>query len=453
MQNAAHPLAAISTEQPRSSVISMPMVVRYAMPSPGGSLIQVQQALEHFGVFRVMNMRLGFLRMFASLRPITFLIHRWLWEIGVAVVLAIVTAISIETYRDKVRFETLQNNLRAVATLEVYDDQQKLIGQGTGFFITPTGVLVTAYHVIRGGANVVAHLRSGAFYKLRGFRQADDKADIAILQFDAQETPAVKALGDSDRLWAGQQIYAIGTPVNLEETVSTGNISNPLQEIGGHRFIQFTAQISVGSGGGGLFDEHGKVVGITAGSRNIFSGSQAGTAQNLNFAVPINDVKDVLGGGAYGLLRESPAYYYSLGNLADNKREWDKAIELYRKALALDNKYTDAYLGLGSDYYEKRQYDLELDNYQKAALTASADAKAWYWLGAAYEDIGQFDLAATTYVKALAIDPNYKEALHDLTILYLAEGKVDQATNLLPRLTALDKGYGMKLRLLIGRMK
>jgi hypothetical protein len=400
-----------------------------------------------------MNIRPVFARALAVVRSVAHFIRHWLKEIVVALVLAVVAAIAIDAYRDRVRYDTLQNNLGAIATLVVYDGKHKLIGQGTGFFITPTGTLVTAYHVIKGGANVVAHMHSGAFYALRGLRQADDKTDIAILQFDARETPCVKGLGDSTALRVGDEIYAIGTPASLEGTVSTGNISNPLQTIGGHDFIQFTAPISPGSSGGGLFDRDGEVVGITAAAYNIPSGSQAGTAQNLNLAVPINDVKDVLSGGTFALLKESPAYYYSLGNLADNKEQWDKAIELYNKAIALDDKYSDAYVGLGGDYYEKGQYDLEVANYQKAALTAPNNDQIWYWLGTAYEDTGQFDLAEVTYIRALRLNPNHKDALHDLSIVYLAEGKVDKAKRLLPRLTALNAGWGAKLRLLIEKMR
>jgi len=82
----------------------------------------------------------------------------------------------------------------------------------------------------------------------------------------------------------------------------------------------------------------------------------------------LNSLKDVLSGGANSLVKESPALYYSLGNLADNKRQWDNAITYYRRALALDSQYVDAYIGLGGDYYEKAQYGLEVENYLKATL-------------------------------------------------------------------------------------
>ena len=94
----------------------------------------------------------------------------------------------------------------------------------------------------------------------------------------------------------------------------------------------------------------------------------------------------MLTGGAPGLERESPELYYSRGNLADNKQEWDKAIGYYQKALSLDDKYTDAYLGLGGDYYEKGQYDLEVENYEKACLADPQRDEAFYFLATAYEE-------------------------------------------------------------------
>ncbi len=254
-------------------------------------------------------------------------------------------------------------------------------------------------------------------------------------------------------LYVGEEVYAIGTPASLAATMSAGNISNPLQQVGGRRFVQFTAPISPGSSGGGLFDEEGAVVGITAAFQNIPSGPQAGTAQNLNLAVPINDLKDVLSGGANALIKESPAYYYSLGILADNKSEWDNAIKYYRRAVSIDDNYAEAYLGLGGDYYEKGQFDLEVENYSKATLSDPNSRDAFYFLATAYEDNDQFPEAATAYEQALIIDPAYKDALHDLAILYLAQGKIVEGQKLLPRLRAVDQGEAHELEMLVGTIR
>src|ERR1019366_8667232 len=296
-------------------------------------------------------MNMGFIggRIREAIRASLRVARHYTREIAIALVLAVVAAILIDRYYKWVGTETMLNNRKAVATLTTLDAKGRAIAQGSGFFITNNGVLVTAFHVVKGAATIRVHLPSGAYYFFKEIRAADEKADIAVLQFDATDTPSVKALGDSDKLRVGDEVYAIGTPAGLEGTVSTGTISNPVQEIGDRSYIQFTASISPGSSGGGLFDEDGEVIGITAAL------VAAPNAENLNLAVPINKYRAVLTGTAGQITRESPELYYSLGNLADNKEDWDEAINDYQKAIALDAHYRDAYLGLGADYFAKRQ--------------------------------------------------------------------------------------------------
>lgn len=379
-------------------------------------------------------------------------------EIGIALALAIVAAVIIEPlwarHERRHKQQAIENDLKAVATLEVFDSRNKPLGQGSGFFITPSGVLVTNFHVIKGAGNVIAHLPSGAYYTLRTFGPKDEKADIAVLQFDARETPSIKGFGDSDLIKIGDEVYALGTPNGLEATYSAGTISNPSRQVDGQTFIQFSAPISPGSSGGGLFDSDGDVVGITAASENIRTGPQTGMTQNLNFAVPINRVKRTLNPeGGYELQKDSPGYYYSLGNLADNKKQWDKAIQLYSKALSSDPNYTAAYMGLAGDYYDQGIYQLEVSNYEKAVASDPDNVDALYYLGTAYEDVGEFDKAIEAYNKALTINPGYKDALHDLSLEYIATGNTKKARELLPRLTSADPGWGKELQLLIGRLR
>jgi tetratricopeptide (TPR) repeat protein len=233
----------------------------------------------------------------------------------------------------------------------------------------------------------------------------------------------------------------------LEGTYTAGTVSNPSRQVDGQTFIQFSAPISPGSSGGGLFDSDGEVIGITAGSENIRTGSQAGLAQNLNFAIPINRAKSTLNPeGDYELQKDSPGYYYSLGNLEDNRKQWDKAIQLYSKALSSDPNYTAAYVGLAGDYYEKGIYQQEVSNYEKAVASDPTNIDAWDYLGTAYEDVGEFDKAIEAYNRALSINPSYKDALHDLSLVYIATGNTKKARELLPRLMAADPGWGKELQ-------
>ena len=363
-------------------------------------------------------------------------------------VAAVIIDRPFESYKEKTAADILKKNLNAVATLIVYDKNHDPISQGSGFFINHKGMLATNYHVIKNGWDVEAKMSSGAYYRLKGVVKKNPEEDLIILQFDAKDTPSVE-LGDSELLEPGQKIFAIGTPVGLESTVSEGIVSNPKREIEGHEFIQFTAPISPGNSGGGLFNKNGDAVGVTAASKDIPEAGEHGGTQNLNFAVPINKLKVGLAGEVSPLAAGSAAYYYSLGNLADNEMKYDKAIELYEKAITQDEKYTDAYIGLSGDYFMQKQYDLEVKAYQKAVASDSQNADAHYYLGTAYEDIGEFSKAIDEFKLALSIDPDHMDALHDLAIQYIIQGNRDKAKALLPHLTELNPGWGRKIKLLL----
>ncbi|MGA2417630.1 MAG: trypsin-like peptidase domain-containing protein [Candidatus Staskawiczbacteria bacterium] len=374
-------------------------------------------------------------------------VKHWSKEIIIALVLAIVAYFICDAYLKGAKQQIVQDNLKAVITVVAEDKSGKPIGQGSGFFINPNGELVTNYHVIKGASNIVATFPTGAIYMLDKIIYQDASADIAVLQFVAKNTPYVN-LGNSDGVKPYQDIYAIGTPDGLQNTISSGVISNP--DVDG--YIQFTAPISPGSSGGGLFDENGDVIGVTAENQQISSGPQKGEDQNLNFAVPINNVKTVLAGNT-NITSGSPELYYSQGVLADNNQQWDIAITDYNQAIQIDDKYSDAYMGLGWDYFYKGNYNLELKNFLAATQLAPNNSDDLYYLAGSYEDVGQYSDAINTYTKVLKLKPDYTAALHDLALAYLAVGDKNSATQLVPVLTKLDKGWGNELNIIINNTK
>src|SRR5256885_4635020 len=109
-------------------------------------------------------------------------------------------------------------------------------------------------------------------------RYVDQGHDLCQLSVSGLESPAAQMRTDAD-LNVGDKVYALGTPQGLELSLSEGLISS-LRDFDGARIIQTTAAISPGSSGGGLFDQNGRLVGITT--------FQSATGQNLNFAVPVS---------------------------------------------------------------------------------------------------------------------------------------------------------------------
>jgi len=174
----------------------------------------------------------------------------------------------------------------AVVSIVVSDKNGHPVAQGSGFLISKDGQVVTNYHVIKNGSSAVIKFPGGAFFLVDGVLASDKDRDVAIIKAHGNDFRAL-TLGNSDLLQVGEEVVAIGSPLSLESTVSNGIVSAiRTVEDEGSNFLQITVPISPGSSGGPLFNMSGKVVGITT--------SHIKNGENLNFAIPINDVKPML---------------------------------------------------------------------------------------------------------------------------------------------------------------
>ena len=171
----------------------------------------------------------------------------------------------------------------SIVSIVMSDKDGHPIAQGSGFLISIDGQVVTNYHVIKNGSSAVIKFPDGTFFAVDGVLDSDKDRDVAIIKVHGNGFKAL-TLGDSDQLQVGEEVVAIGNPLSLESTVSNGIVSaiRTIEDEGG-KFLQITAPISPGSSGGPLFNMAGKVVGITT--------SHIPGGENLNFAIPINDVK------------------------------------------------------------------------------------------------------------------------------------------------------------------
>lgn len=169
----------------------------------------------------------------------------------------------------------------SVAAIKVKDAQGRDIGEASGFVISEDGFIATNFHVVVSAHQIEVKIGDEVFREVYLVKYNPD-FDIAILKVDAEElTPLV--IGDSDDLVSGQSIVALGNPLGFEQSVSSGIIS-ALRSSQNLRLIQMTVPVSPGSSGCPVFNEYGEVIGIAT-IASFF------TAQNLNFAVPINYLK------------------------------------------------------------------------------------------------------------------------------------------------------------------
>jgi Trypsin-like peptidase domain len=181
--------------------------------------------------------------------------------------------------------EIVREQGQAVVIVEALDARGLVAGQGSGFIVTPTGAVVTNLHVIQGAAQARVKLPNGDVYKTESLVDFDDTKDLAVLKIKGFKLPAV-TLGDSDKTETGENIVVISSPEGLTNSLSTGVVSG-MRRLDNLRVFQITAPISEGSSGGALFDGNGAVIGI------VTYVLRAG--QNINFAVPINYVRGMIG--------------------------------------------------------------------------------------------------------------------------------------------------------------
>jgi serine protease Do len=168
-------------------------------------------------------------------------------------------------------------------------------GLGSGFFINADGYLITNFHVIEGETEIsveVYHQRDGQLerdtYKQVRIIAINKFHDLALLHIEDKNTPKFKfvMLGGADALTVGDSVFAIGSPLGLERTVTQGIISTKTRELEGELYLQTSAQINPGNSGGPLFNMAGEVVGVT--NMKITSG------EGLGFAIPVELVKNFL---------------------------------------------------------------------------------------------------------------------------------------------------------------
>ncbi len=162
---------------------------------------------------------------------------------------------------------------------------------GSGFIINQEGYILTNAHVILNALDIRIVLAESQRQYPATIIGIDRLTDSALIKIEPDHPLTVLPLGDSDRLRMGEMVLAIGNPLGLTHTVTSGLISakervSPLSNDKYADFIQTDSAINPGSSGGPLLNFHGEVVGINT--------AIVSEAQLIGFAVPVNTVKEVM---------------------------------------------------------------------------------------------------------------------------------------------------------------
>lgn len=164
-------------------------------------------------------------------------------------------------------------------------------GQGSGFFISADGYIVTNNHVVDGAERIEVTLTDGSSMEAKIIGR-DPKTDLALIKVDADRPQAYVELADSSEARVGDWVLAVGNPFGLGGSVNAGIISARGRDIQSgpyDDYLQIDAPINRGNSGGPLFDNRGRVIGVNTA---IFSPS--GGNIGIGFAIPAETVADIV---------------------------------------------------------------------------------------------------------------------------------------------------------------
>ena len=181
--------------------------------------------------------------------------------------------------------QSVQADFDNTPGMEQFEDKfgSQATSLGSGFIITPTGIVITNGHVVENADLITVTLGDGREFDA-DIVAVDEETDIAVLQMETDERLPHVEFGDSDKARVGEWVVAIGNPFGLGGSVSVGIISGRNRDISAglyDDFIQTDAAINRGNSGGPLFDMNGRVIGI-----NTVIYSQTGGSVGVGFAVP-----------------------------------------------------------------------------------------------------------------------------------------------------------------------
>lgn len=219
------------------------------------------------------------------------------------------------------------------AVVSIHVDSRRGGAEGSGSIISPDGYVLTNHHVVgeaKDNGNIEVTLNDGTKHPAR-FIASDVDTDVGVIQIEGVSDLPVLEFGDSDKLSVGQDVVAIGSPLGLSATVTSGIISalnRPVRAAqgGGESSlmdgIQTDAAINPGNSGGPLVDMEGRLIGMNSVIASLSTTESEAGSIGLGFAIPANFARRV----ADQLINEGEARQPMIGVEVDSRQFGEGAL-------------------------------------------------------------------------------------------------------------------------------
>lgn len=353
--------------------------------------------------------------------------------------------LSSKTILTQTADEVFTNVNDAIVVVEAYDFDGVKSTQGSGVILKDKNIIITNFHILAGNEKIVLKHKDKEVKYSEIIGLSIDK-DVLILKLEEADFPQIK-VGNTAMLKVGSKVYAIGSPMGMENTITEGLV-------GGFRkfedkkndieYVQISASLSPGSSGGAVLNAEGELVGIST------MGFKEG--QNVNFAIKIEDVMNV-GLGEYSdkVKLESMNYFFKGKDLLEDN-EYESAIEYFGKYLAkvpndpiclnfrglaylqlkkydeslkdfnlsskLDPDYLAPVINKADINYKMEEYEKAVSDYNKIISKFPEMENAIYARGLAKMKLEDWSDAAKDFTKVIKLNKDYVQAYLNRGISY-----------------------------------
>lgn len=370
----------------------------------------------------------------------TIMKKRTFFVFGIIFVLVLAGASSLNAEEENIG-ELVQKISPSVFSLVAYDENGKIISQGSGFFITDQGEAITNRHVLEGATWAEIKIAGGKTYPVDLVLAEDAAADLVRFSVNIPAkkvpplsiTPAVPG--------AGEKVTVIGSPLGLEQAVTEGTVLAVRNVPGMGAILQISAPISPGSSGSPVINRKSEVIGIAT--------LQMAEEKKLNFAVSGERIARLTAGKgkaladwsekskkearADKLFRQGMNWYWS--------KNYEKAVPCLEEATKLNPGDADAFFYLGVAYGDMGLKQKEIDAYKQAIKINPDHADANYDLGVACGYLGRWQEAADAFKEAVRINPDDAEASNNLGVAFKNLGRYEEAVAACKQAVSIKPDY------------
>jgi tetratricopeptide (TPR) repeat protein len=337
--------------------------------------------------------------------------------------------ISLPTLAQERLSEIIKKIEPSTVVILTYDKDGNIISQGSGFFISKNGDIITSRHVLAGAYSAGVKTINGKIYPITLIVAEDKEADLIRASVNIPVESVYPLPISSSIPEVGERVAVIGSPLGLERTVSDGIISAVRDIPAFGKIYQITAPISPGSSGSPVVNMKGEVIGVAT--------FQFVEGQNLNFAIPgerIAKLKTEKGktldewkmGKTEEWLDSAEGLYYA-GLIFLWADDYEKALPYFENAAKKDPLFAEAYFQIGFCNGSLGRYTEAIQAYKQAIRIKPDLAEAHYNLGWAYAKLGRYTEAIEASKQAIRIKPDYAEAHYNLGGAYGRLGRYTEA--------------------------